>query len=172
LFHLCIEVTLRLGIFSYAMMAVYVPFLPVAGLRDCIERIDRFAELHPGCLVWQFRMLQKGRWTVYFNGKCSFCRRWVARAGRTALPLVQWRDFNSHGAEVASLNPRFDRAAYLVIDQKMALPGFLGFRRLLLAMPLLWWMLPLVYLPGSRKIGEAVYRAISIRYGPVKSEQP
>jgi hypothetical protein len=46
LFHLCIEVTLRLGIFSYAMMAVYVPFLSAGGLRNYLTGlIGKKAEL-------------------------------------------------------------------------------------------------------------------------------
>lgn len=123
---------------------------------------------HPGGFLWQIAMLRQGRWTVYFNGNCGFCRRWVRRAQRVAFSQVQWRDFNRHREEVAHLNPTFDQAAYLIIDQRVALPGFRGFRRLLLAIPLLWLLLPLVYLPGSRWLGDALYRWISIRYGPVK----
>ena len=118
---------------------------------------------------WQLRMLWRGQWVVYYHGGCAFCRRWVARARKLTLSRVQWRDFQRHGAEVAHLNPSFDQAAYLVIGGSLALPGFLAFRRLLLAMPLLWPLLPLCYLPGSRKLGDALYRHISTRYGPVSS---
>lgn len=122
----------------------------------------------PGSLLWQIAMLRQGSWTVYFNGNCGFCRRWVRRAQRVTFSQVQWRDFNLHRKEVAHLDPRFDQAAYLIIDQRVALPGFRGFRRLLLAVPLLWLLLPLVYLPGARWVGDALYRFISVRYGPMK----
>jgi hypothetical protein len=168
-FHIGIELTLRTGPFSWAMLACYVPFVPAEYLRNWFERA---AERKPEGLLWQWRALSQGRWVVYYNGACSFCRRWARRGEKMTLPFVHWRDFQVHREEVAHLNPRFDQAAYLIMDGRVALPGFLGFRRLLLAMPALWPLLPVVYLPGSRRIGDALYRYISVRYGPVRAETP
>jgi len=164
--HLGIELTLRAGPFSAAMLAAYVPFLSATGLRKRFAQLSAFRGATGG-LFWQMAMLGQGRWVVYFNGNCGFCRRWVGRAQRIALPYVQWRDFNRHREEVAHLHPNFQEAAYLIIDQRVALPGFRAFRKLLLALPLLWPLIPFVYLPGARPIGDALYRSISIRYGPV-----
>ena len=172
LFHLGIELTLRTGIFSWAMLVCLIPFLPAANLRHWIERLDERARLRPGRWLWRIRMLQKKRWVVYFDGQCSFCRRWIGKARWAALPLVEWRDFRRHGDEVAHLNPQFDRAAYLIMDNTIALPGFLAFRSLLWAMPILWPLLPIAALPGSRLVGEWMYRHISIRYGPVRPPEP
>jgi len=115
--------------------------------------------------------LRQGGWVVYYDGACGFCRRWVRRAQRLAMRQVQWRDFHLHGGEVAHLQPDFARSAYLVIDNRVALPGFRGFRRLLLAMPLLWPLLAVAWLPGMRWLGEAAYRFLSVRYGPGKPER-
>jgi predicted DCC family thiol-disulfide oxidoreductase YuxK len=166
LLHIGIELTIRAGPFSSVMLACYIPFLDAetvrrwakwfAPLREAIENIR-----------WQLAMLREGRWVFYYNGHCGFCRRWVGRAQKITLRRVEWRDFHQHGAEVAHLNLRFDRAAYLVIDRRTAFPGFRAFRRLLLAMPLLWLLLPLVYLPGARPLGDVLYRYISVKYGPV-----
>ena len=116
---------------------------------------------------WRLAMLRQSRWIVYYNGACTFCGRWVNRARRITLGQVQWRDFQQHAKEVAHLHPRFDRSAYLIIGNTLALPGFEGFRVLLFAMPILWVLIPLCYLPGSRRLGSALYRYISTRYGPV-----
>jgi predicted DCC family thiol-disulfide oxidoreductase YuxK len=164
--HLGIEFTLRAGPFSAAMLAGYVSFLSATGLREWLARLSAFRGATGG-LFWQIAMLGQGKWVVYFNGNCGFCRRWIGRAQRIALPYVQWRDFNEHRAEVAHLNPQFQEAAYLILDQRVALPGFRAFRKLLLAVPLLWPLIPFVYLPGALAVGDALYRSISIRYGPV-----
>jgi predicted DCC family thiol-disulfide oxidoreductase YuxK len=112
-------------------------------------------------------MLRAGSWVVYYDGQCGFCRRWARRAQRIALERVEWRDFREDVSVAAHLNLRFDQAAYLVIDRRVALPGFRAFRRLLWAMPLLWPLLPVVYLPGARLLGDALYRHVSVKYGPV-----
>ncbi|MBF8304911.1 MAG: Vitamin K-dependent gamma-carboxylase [Acidobacteria bacterium] len=164
--HLGIELTLRAGPFSAAMLAGYVPFLSATGLRAWLARLSSFRGATGG-LFWQTAMLGQGKWVIYFNGNCGFCRRWIGRAQRIALPYVQWRDFNEHREEAAHLNPQFQEAAYLIIDQRVALPGFRAFRKLLLALPLLWPLIPFVYLPGARALGDVLYRSISIRYGPV-----
>ena len=81
---------------------------------------------------------------------------------------MNWRDFRQHGHDVAHLKPDFTRAAYLIIDRRDAYPGFSAVRKLLQAMPPLWPLLLVVYLPGARRIGDALYRRISIHYGPVQ----
>ena len=126
---------------------------------------DRFRGM---LLLGELSQLRNGRWVVYYNGHCKFCRRWVGRARKISLRQVHWRDFHEHGAEVAHMNLRFDQAAYLVIDRRIAFPGFRAFRKLLLAMPLLWPLLPFAYLPGARSLGDALYRYISVKYGPVE----
>jgi len=168
LFHAGIELTIRAGPFSYVMLACYVPFLSGEMLRSWGRWLGPL-RTRLGNISWQREMLWQGKWVVYYNGDCGFCRRWVGRARRVAWRRVEWRDFQLHGSEVLHLNPRFDRAAYLVIGGRIALPGFRAFRTLLFAMPLLWPLLPLVYLPGSVRIGDALYRMISVRYGPASS---
>ena len=168
--HLSIELTFRAGPFSSVMLAAYIPFLAPVTLRRWLGRF--FPGVPPNdSLPWHMGLLRQGKWVVYFDGNCGFCRRWIKRAQKVTLKQVQWRDFRSQGEEAAHLNPRFDQAAYLIINKRIALPGFLGFRRLLFAMPLFWVLLPLAYLPGSRRLGDAVYRFISVRYGPVKPVQ-
>lgn len=147
-------------------MVGYTSFLRPEWIRNWFARRARLGSAR-GALIWQLQALQQGRWAVYYNGNCSFCRKWVARAKRVALPQVQWLDFQQCREEVAHLHPCFDQTAYLIIDRRVALPGFRGFRKLALAVPPLWPLLPFLYLPGARWIGDAVYRFVSVRYGPV-----
>ncbi|MGH8459066.1 MAG: HTTM domain-containing protein, partial [Nevskiales bacterium] len=119
--HLGIEFTLRAGPFSAAMLAGYVPFLSATGLRAWSARWSAFRGATGGW-CWQMAMLGQSRWVVYFNGNCGFCRRWIGRAQRIALPQVQWRDFNKHREEVAHLDPQFQESAYLIMDQRVAWP--------------------------------------------------
>ena len=168
--HVGIELTFRAGPFSWVMLAAYIPFLAPTPLRGWLGRFF-LGVPRDDSVLWHMTLLRQGRWVVYFDGNCGFCRRWVKRAQKLTFKQVQWRDFHSHGEEVAHLHPRFDWAAYLIINNQIALPGFLGFRRLLFAMPPFWLLLPLTYLPGSRRLGDAVYRFVSVRYGPVKPAQ-
>ena len=114
----------------------------------------------------QWQALRAGRWEVYFDGDCGFCRRWALRGQRWCNPLVRWRNFREHQRDVAHLHPQFDQAAYLIINRELALPGFFAFRKLVLASPRLWLMAPLAYFPGSHWLGPRIYRGIARRYGP------
>jgi predicted DCC family thiol-disulfide oxidoreductase YuxK len=165
-FHLGIDLTLRAGPFSAVMLACYLTFVPATTLRRWARE---FIRLHARLEFqrWQFQMLRKGKWVVYYNGDCGFCQRWVVRARRISFCKVQWKDFQQYGAAVAHLHPRFSEAAYLVIDDVYPLPGFQAFRKLIFAMPMLWPLLPVVHLPGARSVGDALYRYISVRWGPV-----
>ena len=168
LFHIAIELTLRAGPFTYVMLACYIPFLSAEYLLGWARQFTPVRMKWENA-VWQGEMLRQGRWVVYYDGSCGFCRRWVARARRLAWRRVEWRDFQAHGTEAAYLQPRFDQAAYLIIGGRKAYPGFQAFRKLLFAMPLLWPPLLLLYLPGSRSVGDRLYRLISQRYGPVSA---
>ena len=121
-------------------------------------------------LAWQMGARRAGGWEVYFDGDCAFCRRWAMRAQRWCDPRIHWRNFREHDRDVAHLNLQFDQAAYLVINRQMALPGFFAFRKLLLASPRLWMILPFAYFPGSRWIGPMIYDWIARRYGPVRPD--
>ena len=121
-------------------------------------------------LGWQMQALRAGGWEVFYDGDCDFCRRWAARGARWGHPQIAWRNFREHGGEVAHLSPRFDQAAYLIINREIALPGFFAFRKLALASPRLWPLVPLAYFPGTRWLGPAVYRWIAHRYGPLHKD--
>lgn len=68
--------------------------------------------------------------------------------------------------EVARRYPRLDRADLLlemhVVDTGGRVwRGFDAFRRLALVLPLLWPLLPLLYLPGAPALGRAVYGRVA-----------
>lgn len=127
-------------------------------------------ETPDGTFGWQMQFLRAGGWEVYYDGDCGFCRRWAARGARWCHPLIEWKNFrrltHEQADSLARLAPRFDQAAYLIINRQLALPGFFAFRKLALASPRLWPLVPLVYFPGTRWLGPAVYRWIAHRYGP------
>ena len=124
----------------------------------------------PGGIHWRLQELRKGQWELYYDGDCEFCRRWAIRVQRVSHPQIRWRSFRETADDVAHLAPRFDQAAYLIINRRLALPGFAAFRKLVMASPKLWLLLPLVYFPGSRWLGAALYRWISTHYGPVSPD--
>lgn len=103
---------------------------------------------------------------VVYDGLCVFCLR--------SLRLLRVLDFRGrlvlHDAnERAAVLVRFpqlagadlDEAMYVVDASGRAYRGFYAFRRIARALPLLWPLVPLAYLPGAGFAGERVYALIA-----------
>ncbi len=88
--------------------------------------------------------------TVLYDGKCGFCRRWVLRLqvmdlwGRLSFEPVE------NNLSEIKLN-----------DGVTTYGGFDAFRRLCLALPMLYPLVLLVYLPGATWIGRLGYGLVA-----------
>ena len=99
---------------------------------------------------------------VIYDADCALCRR--------VLRLVQMFDITTalrfHASNdvdtVARLAPELshadlDDAMYALDGQGRRSRGFFAFRRIVIATPLLWPLLALLYFPGSGRLGPRVY---------------
>jgi predicted DCC family thiol-disulfide oxidoreductase YuxK len=103
---------------------------------------------------------------VVYDGLCLLCIR--------SLRVVQAIDRN-HVLELHDSNDRervverfpqlrgadLDDAMYAVDGDGRTYRGFYAFRRIFRALPLAWWTLPLLYLPGMGLVGERVYELVA-----------
>src|SRR5262249_17791528 len=104
---------------------------------------------------------------VIYDGACPLCIR-----SMTLIAYLDWfrsiRYLDLMDWEVVSKNhPRFDKKAGLaemhVIDLRTGklYKGFFGFRRLAWETPLLWLLLPFLYIPGISAAGDRVYSVVA-----------
>jgi len=114
----------------------------------------------------QQRHAQQGRALLLYDGQCGFCLASVKRL--RVLDLFGWVDpLNFHiQPDLTTLNPVLTpercRSEMILLKPSGELSGgFDAFRRLSLHLPLLWPLVPLIYLPGARWIGTQVYRWIA-----------
>jgi len=104
---------------------------------------------------------------VIFDGQCSFCTAGVRRihrrdkGGRLAY-------LSLHDAEVARRFPELRHADLMedmhVVDRRAAVyRGAAAFRYLTRRLPQLWWLAPLLHVPGSLPFWQWCYRQIAKR---------
>jgi predicted DCC family thiol-disulfide oxidoreductase YuxK len=99
---------------------------------------------------------------VIYDGQCGFCIRSLRIC--KALDLrhaLRFHDANQR-TQIAAQFPElaradFENAMFTVSDDRRVHRGFFAFRQIALAASLMWPVLPLLYLPGSRWIGPKVY---------------
>jgi predicted DCC family thiol-disulfide oxidoreductase YuxK len=99
---------------------------------------------------------------VIYDGQCGFCIRSLRIC--KALDLrhaLRFHDANQR-AEIAAQFPELahadvENAMFTVTDDRRVHRGFFAFRQIALAAPLMWPLLPLLYLPGSAWIGPVIY---------------
>ena len=99
---------------------------------------------------------------VIYDGQCGFCVR-ALRVCR-ALDLrgaLRLHDANArtqvHSGFPELLDADFDHAMFAVAPDGSVTRGFFAFRRLLWESPLMWFLLPFFYFPGTTWIGPKVY---------------
>ena len=90
---------------------------------------------------------------IICDGQCGFCQRSVA-----GLKAMDW-------FRRLTFEPSYDRGLTEIqlIDGGKVYGGFDAFRRMCLVLPPLYPLIIFVYLPGSRIIGQKVYRLIAKR---------
>lgn len=103
---------------------------------------------------------------LLYDGRCGFCLESVKRL--RVLDLFGWahlRDFHTEGNLSLlhpGLTPERCRSEMVLIEPDGRLTGgFDAFQRLCVRLPLLWPLVPAVFLPGARWVGRSAYRWIA-----------
>ena len=107
--------------------------------------------------------VKPGRWLCYYDGNCGFCRGIVRLlSSLDVFGRVTWIPFQSLEAPPPSLSwEDLEAAVYLERGQGRFYRGFYAFRMLSAGIIPLAPLLPLLWLPGVRFLGEAVYARIA-----------
>jgi predicted DCC family thiol-disulfide oxidoreductase YuxK len=119
-------------------------------------------------LVW-LRPTQ--RVTVLFDGGCGLCTKLIEAVRRLdLLDAVTALDVTSEWSSIAGRFPAVTHASCLadmpVIGADGSVTaGFEGYRELAKVLPLGWFVLPVLYLPGVPAIGRRIYRLVADRRG-------
>ena len=104
-----------------------------------------------------------GRWLCYYDGHCGFCRGIVRCLSRLdVFGRVAWIPYQSLEEPPGGLSwDDLDSAVYLECGQGRFYRGFYAFRMLSAGIMPLAPLLPLLWLPGVRFLGEALYDRIA-----------
>jgi predicted DCC family thiol-disulfide oxidoreductase YuxK len=123
-----------------------------------------------------------GRMQVLYDGVCPVCRRTI-RALR-CLDLFGRLEFqNFRAIDLAKYNrihalnlaPHALEKDMFVISRGRAYGGFYGYRVMALALPLLWPVVPLLFLPGISFVGTRIYTYVAdhrLRCNPHCATEP
>ena len=138
---------------------------------DLILLLAVFYDFTPVRLsVGHWLISRQKRLTVWYDGSCGLCDRTVRMlSGLDLLGRVDVRDFRREDldafrrAEGVALEPSRLEDEMAVVIERRAYWGFRGYRVLAGALPLLWVVRPLLYLPGAVAIGDAIYRVFAQR---------
>ncbi len=152
-FHLTILLLMDAGIFSIAMMAIYLGILDQDDYDALSRGINRLGK-------WQ------GRIAVLYDGHCSFCRRtvlplllgdWLGR-----ITLVDFQDEPARRAAAPDITKSaLDQALHVRFPDGRTGAGFDGIRMLAWHLPWLWPTLPFFYVPGAAVLGRLGYRKVA-----------
>ncbi|HEX7861335.1 MAG TPA: HTTM domain-containing protein [Verrucomicrobiae bacterium] len=157
LLHLGIDYSMNIPLFGYIMMGAYVLFVPpedmeraFAWARAKFNRATRFQEPIP----------------VLYDGKCSFCIRTLEVVRRLDI-FDRLKFFAMHEPSTKDAFPDFDakrgETEMLVRTKDGWLGGFFAFRYIARHLPLLWPILPFLFLSPIRKTGDRLYQRIAAR---------
>jgi len=108
---------------------------------------------------------------VVFDGGCGLCRNLIKAVRRLdLLDAVTALDVASEWSSIGVRFPALTHAACLadmhVIGANGSVTaGFAGCRELTKVLPLGWFVLPVLYLPGVPAIGRRIYRLVAGRRG-------
>lgn len=98
---------------------------------------------------------------VYYDGDCGLCRRTATVLGRLdVLKQLRWINFRTTRGEVDP--ERLEREMAAVVHGRTYF-GFSAYRAMSWRLPLFWPVLPFLYVPGVRYVGDAVYRYVADR---------
>ncbi|PJF40354.1 MAG: hypothetical protein CUN55_12845 [Phototrophicales bacterium] len=104
---------------------------------------------------------------VLYDGQCVLCRNSI----RMLRALDWFKKFEPIELQQAIQQPRFNHldyqdlmgAIHIIPDENRVYTGFFGVRYQMRYLPLLWPLLPLLYLPGMNWLGPKIYGWIARR---------
>ena len=116
----------------------------------------------------QAAQAERGRAVLLYDGRCGFCVASITRL--RILDLFGWVDPLDFHAQPdlarlhQALTPERCRSEMVLVEPNGRLSGgFDAFAKLTRPLPLLWWAVPLVRLPGAPWVGRRVYRWVAAR---------
>ncbi|TWT47505.1 thiol-disulfide oxidoreductase DCC family protein [Botrimarina hoheduenensis] len=108
---------------------------------------------------------------VLYDGECAFCRARMEQLRWFDRPLLGLRGhrlayLSLHAVEVATLYPQVPHQRLLeemvVVDPQGRIHGGAdAVRHLSRRLPRLWWLAPILHLPGSKGVWRALYRCLA-----------
>jgi predicted DCC family thiol-disulfide oxidoreductase YuxK len=142
LLHLQFFVLMRLFYFSFVMIMGHMSFVR----PEWLQRLG----------AWWKR--KAGDMEMIYDGRCGFCVHAMAwLLAFDGLGQIRIRDFRADPSAFVS-DAQLEKALYTVLPDGRALPGFEGYRYVVLRVPGLWWLVPVFYLPVlSRLLGRPIY---------------
>lgn len=117
--------------------------------------------------AWVAARLPVRSFAVLYDGSCRLCRKTVGvMAAVDAMDRVEIRDALTEWPEISARWPSLDQlqcleSMHVVRSNGKVYDGFAGYRALAWAIPLWWPLLPLLYLPGVPRIGQAIYERVA-----------
>ncbi len=105
----------------------------------------------------------RAQWRCYYDGYCGFCNRVVIGLRRLdLLNRVAWIPYQSLKEPPEGLSwEELEASVVLESGKGVRHRGFYAFRRLAAVIFPLWPMLPLLWFPGVRLLGEPLYERIA-----------
>lgn len=103
---------------------------------------------------------------VLYDGSCSFCRRAVAfLQAFDVFNRIDYLDLHSSNAQsirstMKVTHEDLNRDMHAVIGQK-TVKGYIAYRHIASRIPLLWPLVPFLYLGPVQMIGDKVYRSVA-----------
>ena len=157
LLHLGIDWSMNIPLFAYIMIGAYVTFVEPEHLERAFgwfkakfNRTTRFQQPIP----------------VLYDAKCSFCIRSLEVVRRLDV-LGRLRFYPMHEPRTREAFPDFDptrgEKEMLVRTHEGWLGGFFAFRHVARHLPLLWPVLPILFLGPVRATGDRLYQRIAAR---------
>jgi predicted DCC family thiol-disulfide oxidoreductase YuxK len=156
---------LTVGMHTGIFILQRILFLDLVLLQFCILP---WQSIYPRLRQW---LLARGAAaTVLFDGWCPLCRRTVRVLGACDLfELVTFHDFRTSGVGAfaagtteARLRERLE--VEMAVQARGGLRfGLDGYARLLLRLPLLWPLLPVLWVPGFSHAARGTYTAVAAR---------
>ena len=111
--------------------------------------------------IGRWLALRRGRVQVLYDGHCGLCQRSVRiLQGLDILEQLEWVDFRTTNVDVDTSRLEHEMA---VVRRGRVYFGFSAYRVIAWRIPLFWPVAPLLYVPGVRPAGDAVYRRIAER---------
>lgn len=164
-FHLGIAAFMGLITFSAFMISVELALIPDSEYRSIKQRIDRWQQnLVSRFTQWQHQLRRSPRLAplriqVLYDGWCPFCQKSIARLQRLdTLQTLDLISFREPGvlSQFGIASERAEARMQVCTNDK-TLEGIDAVTCIAARLPLLWPVLPLLWIPQQLGLGQRVY---------------